>query len=334
VAVPASRLAEVLLARRRIAPYIRRTPLERSAALSAAAGAEVWLKLECWQPTRSFKVRGAHNAVLALDGTARARGLVTASAGNHGQAVALAAAAVGASATIFVPAAAPDAKKSRIRRLGAALNEESAEYDAAEAAAQAFAAASGMTFVHAYSDPAVVAGQGTVALEILEDLPEVRTLLVPVGGGGLIGGVGIVARAMAPAARVVGVQSEATPVMHDSLAAGHVVERPILPTLADGLAGAIDEPAFRLAQDVVDEMVLVPETAIPAAMRWLQQEEGVLAEGSGAVGIALLLEAARSFPGPVAAIVTGGNVDGTKLGRILAGVEPGAGRAPGPEPGA
>ena len=314
---PLPGISDVLAARRRIAPFVRRTPLERSASLSEASGTQAWLKLECWQPTRSFKVRGAFSAVAALDGVARSRGLVTASAGNHGQAVALAARASGARATVFVPADAPAAKKSRIRRLGAVLNEESPDYDAAEVAARAFAEERGGTFVHAYSDPRVVAGQGTVALEILEELPGVRTLLVPVGGGGLIGGVGIVARAMAPSARVVGVQSERTPVMHDSLAAGRVVERPVVPTLADGLAGAIDERAFALARQVVAGMLLVSEPAIAAAMRWLQQEEAILAEGSGAVAVAALLEARGRFEGPVAAIITGGNVDGGRLARIL-----------------
>jgi threonine dehydratase len=314
---PLPAISDVLAARRRIAPFVRRTPLERSGSLSEAGDAQAWLKLECWQPTRSFKVRGAFSAVTALDGAARSRGLVTASAGNHGQAVALAARAAGARATVFVPAAAPAAKKSRIRRLGAVINEESPDYDAAEVAARAFAEERGGTFVHAYSDPRVVAGQGTVALEIIEELPGIRTLLVPVGGGGLIGGVGIVARAMAPSARVIGVQSERTPVMHDSLAAGRVVERPVVATLADGLAGAIDERAFALARHVVDGMLLVSEPAIAAAMRWLQQEEGILAEGSGAVAVAALLEARGRFEGPVAAIVTGGNVDGGRLARIL-----------------
>lgn len=306
-----------MAARRRIARFVRRTPLERSATLSAAAGVDVWLKLECWQPTRSFKVRGAFNAVTALDEKARERGLVTASAGNHGQAVALAALATGARALVFLPADAPATKKARIRRLGASLEESSADYDTAESAARAYAAENGATFLHAYSDPLVVAGQGTAALEIVEDLPGVRTLLVPVGGGGLVGGTGIVAKAMAPDARVIGVQSVRTPVMHDSLAAGRVVDRPILPTLADGLAGAIDEPAFRLARDVVDGMLLVEESDIAGAMRWLQQEEGILAEGSGAVAVAALL-AGATFDGPVAAIVTGGNVDGAKLAPILA----------------
>ncbi len=316
------RISLVMAARRRIAPFVRRTPLERSAALSAATGVDVWLKLECWQPTRSFKVRGAFSAVTALDGEARQRGLVTASAGNHGQAVALAAQAAGARVLVFLPADAPATKMGRIRRLGAEIDASSADYDTAEVAARAYAEAHGMTFVHGYSDPLVVAGQGTVALEILEDLPDLRTLLVPVGGGGLIGGAGIVARAVAPDARVIGVQSVRTPVMHDSLADGRVVDRPILPTLADGLAGAIDERAFRLARDVVDGILLVEESDIAGAMRWLQQEEGILAEGSGAVAVAALLAGAATFDGPVAAIITGGNVDGAKLAGILARESP------------
>ncbi|MGH7553313.1 MAG: threonine ammonia-lyase, partial [Longimicrobiales bacterium] len=203
-------LADVHTAQRRIARSISKTPLERSVWLSQWTGVEVFLKLECWQRTRSFKMRGAAHAVAALPSDARVRGLVTASAGNHGQAVALAAAEAGISATIFVPSDAPRTKKARIRGYGAALEEEQPNYDEAERAAIAFARERGALFVHAFSDPAVVAGQGTVGLEILEQLPTVREIIVPVGGGGLIGGIGVVTVSAGRGIRVIGVQGSQT----------------------------------------------------------------------------------------------------------------------------
>ncbi|HYR11228.1 MAG TPA: threonine/serine dehydratase [Longimicrobium sp.] len=313
-------LADVLAAARRLQGVARRTPLERSAWLSQRAGAEVWLKLETQQRTGSFKLRGAVNAVASLSAADRARGLVTASAGNHGQGVALAASLAGlAPAVVFVPAGAPEAKKRRIARYGAELREIDGAYDDAHHAALEHAARTGACFVNAFSDPAVVAGQGTVGLEIVEDLPEVRTIVVPVGGGGLSGGVGIVARAMGSGIRVVGVQTEATSSMHASLAAGRVVSPPYGPTLCEGLQGDVDAPALALAGRVLDGVVLVAEAAVRRAMRTLFQEEGIVAEGSAAVGVAALLEGAlERIEGPVAVILTGGNVDGDRLAGILA----------------
>ena len=215
--------SDVLAAARRLEGIARRTPLERSAWLSERARTDVWLKLETHQRTGSFKLRGAYNAVATLSGEARARGLVTASAGNHGQGVALAASLAGLPpAVVFVPASAPEAKKRRIARYGADLRPVQGTYDDAHHAALAHAERTGGYFVNAFSDPAVVAGQGTAGLEIVQDLPGVRTILVPVGGGGISGGVGIVARAMGSGIRVIGVQTEATSAMHASLAAGRV----------------------------------------------------------------------------------------------------------------
>ena len=309
-------VAAVLAARGRIADYVRHTPLEHSAALSAAYGRPIHLKLECWQPTRSFKVRGAFSAVSRLTEAQRAAGLVTASAGNHGQAVALAAATFGARATIFVPADAPQAKKRRIAALGAHLDETAADYDEAEALATRYARDTSATFVHAFSDDDVVAGQGTVALEILEDLPDVATVVVPVGGGGLVAGIGIVLRERAPHVRLVGVQSVETRVMHASLAAGRVVELPVTPTLADGLAGGIDARSFERVRRVIDDLILVDEPAIADSIRALYVEDGVVAEGSAATAAAALSHLDPGA-GPVALVITGGNIDAAKLTRIL-----------------
>src|SRR5687767_10129187 len=232
-------LSEIYQARRRIMATARRTPLDRSLLLTELTGHDVYMKLECWQRTRSFKMRGAFNAVSSLDPDLRARGLVTASAGNHGQAVALAAREVGARATIYVPNNAPETKKRRIQAFGATINTDCATYDDAQVAAQEYARKVGATFVHAFSDRAVVAGQGTVGVEILEDMPNVKNVIVPVGGGGLIGGIGIAIKSANPDIRVLGVQSTQTAAMFEAFRADRLVNSPIGPTLADGLAGQV-----------------------------------------------------------------------------------------------
>ncbi len=328
------RRSDVVAARARIAGFARVTPLEPSPWLSAQAAAPVHLKLECWQRTGSFKIRGAANAVAALDEAALGRGLVAASAGNHGQGVALAGRERGARVTIFVPAGAPATKKDRIRALGAELR-EAADYDAAEADAVAFAEAAGAHFIHPCADAGVVAGQGTVGLELLEQLPDLRTVIVPVGGGGLLAGVGAALRAADGAAppdadgaaapggargavRVVGVQAERTSVMHDSLEAGRVVPTPPQsPTLADGLAGGIDVVSLARVARIVDAIALVDEAEVARAIRLLFHHHGVVAEGAGAVGVAALLRGAVRAEGPTAVVISGGNIDGRRLSEVL-----------------
>lgn len=316
--VPA--VADVLAAARRLRGVVRRTPLERSPWLSAQAGTDVWLKLETQQRTGSFKLRGAYNAIASLSDAERARGLVTASAGNHGQGVALAASLLGATALVFVPADAPQAKKRRIARWGAELRETDGGYDEAHHAAETHARRTGATFVHAFSDPAVVAGQGTVGLEILEELPDARTVVVPIGGGGLVGGIGIVARALGGGIRVVGAQTDETRAMHASLEAGRLVSPPYGPTLCEGLSGDVDARSLALAARVVDRVAVVSEAAVRRAMRRLYEEEGIVAEGSAAVAVAALLEGG-AMDGPVAVVLTGSNVDGARLADVLRGTD-------------
>jgi threonine dehydratase len=296
---------------------VRGTPLRRSAGLAAKCGCDVYLKLENRQVTGSFKVRGALNALTLRRAEAREMGVVTASAGNHGAGVAHAARLLRIPATIFVPANAPAAKRERILSSGADLRLVEGGYDAAHQAAEAFAEGGGGIYLHAFSDPAVVAGQGTVGLEILERVPLPGTLLVPVGGGGLVGGVGIVARALAPGARVVGVQTPATSAMHDSLARDHVVAAPDIGTLCDGLEGDTDARSLALAKRVVDEMILVDEEAVARAVAWLSREEGETVEPSGAVAVAALLEGIAVGRGPVVAVVSGGNVDAELLAELM-----------------
>lgn len=310
-------LQAVYGAARRLAGAVRRTPLARAEFLGDAAGREVLLKLECWQRTGSFKVRGAFNAVARLGPGTRSRGVVTASAGNHGQAVALAAREVGVHATVFVPANAPATKQRRIRGYGAELRADAADYDEAERMAHEFARTTGAHFVHAFSAPDVVAGQGTIALELLDERPDIGHVLIPVGGGGLAGGVGRVLKTVNPRIRVTGVQSVETTAMHAALEAGRLVDVPVTPTLADGLAGCTDQAAYELAAAVLDELLLVEEAAIEAAIRQLYLREGVVAEGAGAVAVAALLDGRVPLHGTTAVLVTGGNIDGHALAGIL-----------------
>lgn len=305
-------LEQVRAARPRVARVARHTPLERSGWLSDLAGVPVHLKLECWQPTRSFKVRGAANAVLDEEGE-----VVTASAGNHGLGVALATRMAERPATVFVPAGAPETKRRRIEHLGARLVTVDGSYDDAETAARTHADRSGGRFVHPSEDPEVVAGQGTVALEALEDLPETATFLVPVGGGGLVAGIGAVARERGGG--VVGVQSERTRTLYESVRAGRPVETRVVPTLADGLAGGrVGEEALGWVAAAVDEWVLVSEEGIARAIGDLYREEGVVAEGAAAVGVAALLEGYRP-EGATVVVISGGNIDAGRLADLLAG---------------
>ena len=311
---------DVFAAAARLSGVVRRTPLERSEALSEAAGTGVWIKNEGAQRTGSFKLRGAYNRVATLSDEERSRGIVTASAGNHGMGVSFASRLLGLAPVVFVPSATPEVKRRRIERFGGELRVVDGGYDDAHAAAEAHAAETGATFVHAFSDPATVAGQGTVGLEIVEELPEVRTVVVPVGGGGLANGIGVLLRAFRDPSpvRLVGVQTDETAAMHASLAAGALVSPPMGPTLCEGLTGDTDLPSFLLAREVVDEIVLVPEEAVRRAIGWLYREEGIVAEGSAAVAAAALLQGAvQNLAGPVAVVLSGSNLDAARLADIL-----------------
>lgn len=310
---------DVFEAARRIAPYIRRTPLERCWALEdECGGAEIYLKLENQQRTRSFKVRGALNRMLSLTPAERTRGVVAASSGNHGQGVAWAAALTGVKATVVVPEVTPRVKIQATERWGAEVLCRGADFDRAEEAAWELQREQGATFVHPCTDPAVLAGQGTVGLEILAELPEVGTLVVPVGGGGLIGGVGVVVKAIQPKVKVIGVQAAASPALYEAFRAGRVVPGPVGETLAEGLAGNAYEETFGLLRKVVDELVLVSESEIARAMAWLMLQGGQVVEGSGAVGVAALLSGKLALgKGPVVFVLSGGNADPAVLQWVI-----------------
>lgn len=305
-----TRADDVLAAAKRIAGVTRRTTLRRSAGLGSVASCDVFLKLESEQITGSFKLRGAFNLISELPAEARERGVVASSAGNHGLGVAWASHHFGIPATIFVPKTAPRVKREGIAALGATVDAESPNYDAAMERAIAFAAERGATFVHPCTGRALLAGQGTVAAEILEDLPDLGTLIVPVGGGGLLGGCGALLRKAAPGVRIIGAQSENTAAMARSLEARELVHIPSVPTLADGLAGDIDDVAYDIGLHALDEIHTVTEDAIGRAIAWLAREEELVVEGAGAVGVAALLERIVNRPdGPVAVVVSGGNID-------------------------
>jgi len=310
----------VLAAAHRLRGVIERTPLIPSSALATRVGADVHLKCENRQRTGSFKLRGAYNALASLSDEARARGVVASSAGNHGLGLAWAAKQLGVRATIFVPAGAPSVKRDGIAALGAEVNASSPDYDAAHRVALDYAQAHGLTFVDPCSGDALLAGQGTVALEILEELPHVATLIVPVGGGGLIGGIAGLVRAIAPAVRLVGAQGAKTNAMAVSLAAGRRVEVPVSPTLADGLAGQIDDEGLAIGRAALDEIVTVTEQEIAAAIAWLSHEHDLRVEGSGAVGVAALLHGRiATVTSPVAVVISGGNIDDTRWRTIVDG---------------
>ncbi len=309
---------DVLAAAYRLRHVVERTPLVRSASLSGRTATGTWLKCENLQLTGSFKLRGATNALAALSDEQRARGVVASSAGNHGLGLAHAARALGVRARIFVPSTAPIVKRQGIAALGAEVDDRYPDYDAAHLAAEEFAREHSMTFINPCAGEALLAGQGTVALEILEELPSVRTFVVPVGGGGLVGGMAALTRAVAPAARIVGVQSEATNAMAVSLSAGRLMPVEVIPTLADGLAGQVDEVGLAIGRLAIDTMITVRESEIAEAMRWLAHEHDLRVEGSGAVATAALLHGlVPDLAGPIAVVVSGGNVDDAQWRAIV-----------------
>ena len=302
-----------------VRPYLPPTPLRRSFALREVGPA--FLKLECWQPTGSFKVRGAVHLLASLSPEERRRGVVAASAGNHALGVAFAAQAVGGDvrADLFVPETAPRSKVGKLRAFPVEVHQRGATYDDAHALALEHARRTGATYVHAFEDARTAAGQGTVALEVLEQLPELAAVVVPVGGGGLVAGMAAAVKTRAPRARVIAVQPEASPALRESLRLGRpLLEFAALPTLADGLAGGIGEIAWE-HRDLIDEVVVVPERDIEDAIVALLAEDQVVAEASGAVPVAAVRAGLVSTrEGPIALVVTGANIDLPVLQRLLA----------------
>ena len=315
-------MIDILRARKRIARYIRRTPLIESAWLSDLAGARVFLKVESLQRANSFKARGAFNAVLARlerADTAPAQ-LVTASAGNHGRALAEAAETFHLPLVVFTPADAPRTKLDAIRRHGADLRANGRDYDDAEARAKAFAKATGAAFISAYNDADVIAGAGTVALDIFDEAADVDTLVVPIGGGGLISGVATAAKAIAADCSIVGVEVDASCAFQTSVRAGRLVDIVPGPTLADGLGGNPDPDTitFDVIQRLVDRIVTVNEEDLAAAIVGLVDSEHLIAEGAGAAATAALIgRRVEVRDRRVGVVVSGANIDRGRLAALL-----------------
>lgn len=314
-------LRDIYRARRAIAGAVRRTPLLPAAALSQRLGAAVSFKLETMQDTGSFKIRGATNRLVNLSPGERERGVVAVSTGNHGRAVAHAARQLGVRAAICLSRLVPDNKLRAIRDLDADLRIVGDSQDEAEVEAERLVDEDGMIMVSPFDDPHVIAGQGTVGLEIVEDMPEVDTVLAPVSGGGLIGGIAVALKAASPAIRIVGVSMERGAAMYHSLRAGGPVPVTEEPSLADSLGGGIgadNRHTFALVRDLVDDLVLVNETQIAAAMAHAYHEYGLVVEGGAAVGIAALLDGlAGDVGGNVAVVVTGRNIDMKRFTEIV-----------------
>jgi len=310
--IPHPTLADVRGAAGRIAAVARATPVRHSDFLSEAARASVWLKLECAQETGSFKVRGAANMMLQLSDPEREAGVVAVSSGNHGRAVAHVARLLDVRATICISSRVPALKVEAIERLGATVIVAGPDQDDADAAARRLVREECLTFVHPFDDPRVIAGQGTIGLEILEQVPDLREVVVPLSGGGLAGGIALAVKQGDPSARVVGVSQDRGPAMVRTIAAGHLVDVVEEDTLADALAGGLgpeNHHSVHLCSTLLDATCLVSEDEIAGAMTLLHREEGLRVEGGGAVGAAALLSGRLSLEGPTVVVLSGGNVD-------------------------
>jgi len=311
-------LSAVRAAADRLRDIVRETPSVYSYTVSEVAGRDVWLKLENLQRTGSFKVRGAINKVAALDPATRAKGLVAASAGNHAQGVALAARLAGIHATIVMPVATALIKVRRTEGYGAEIVLQGRSYDEAQVEAQRIAAAEGGTLVHPFDDFDVMAGQGTVSLELLAQVPAVDTVVVPIGGGGLISGMAFALKALRPEVRLIGVQATGAAPMAASLAAGRRVTVAEPRTIADGIrVGTTGEHTFAVVSALVDEVVTVDEGEITEAVVQLLLMSKVVAEAAGAAGVAALLAGKVASGHTLCAVVSGGNIDLNLLGRMI-----------------
>jgi threonine dehydratase len=309
---------DVVAAREVLREKIRQTPMLRSRALSDLLGGPVWLKCENLQRTGSFKIRGAYLRIARLTPAERARGVVAASAGNHAQGVALAASILGARATVVMPVGAPLPKIAATSSYGAEIILHGSVVEESLVRAREIAASTGSIFIHPFEHPDVIAGQGTLGLEIVEQCPDVRTIAVPVGGGGLAAGVAIAVSGACPAARVIGAQAENLAAFADSLAAGYRVEARAAQTMADGIAVAKPgELAFRVLSELADQVVTVSEENLSRALLLCLERAKQLVEPAGAAGVAALLEHGAVFEPPVVVVLSGGNIDPLLLAKVL-----------------
>lgn len=311
-------LADVLSARETLTGVSITTPMEESRWLSSVVGGPVLLKCENLQRTGSFKARGAYVRIARLTAEERARGVVAASAGNHAQGVALAAQSLGIAATVFMPEGAPIPKEKATRGYGAEVVFEGRYLEDALVAARRFAADTGAVLIHPFDHADVVAGQGTVGLEILEQTPEVQTVVVPTGGGGLLAGIAIAVKALRPDVTVIGVQAKDAAAYPASLAHGAPVALEAMRTMADGIAvGLPGEITFAAVRDHVDEIVTVSEDAMSRALLALVERAKMVVEPAGAAAVAAMMERPAAFRTPAVAVLSGGNIDPILLGKVI-----------------
>ena len=313
-------LSAIRDARERVDKVARHTPLERSRTFSEMTGADVHLKLENFQRTGAFKIRGATNRIATLSETDREAGVVTASAGNHAQGVALAAERAGVDATVVMPKFAPVSKVKATRGYGANVRLEGTDYDEAQAYAHELERELGLTYVHAFDDTAVMAGQGTLGLEIVDDCPDLDTVVVPIGGGGLISGVAVAIKEQLDDVRVVGVQAEGAASAPESLRTGERQEIDSVDTIADGIATrSVGEKPFAIMREYVDEVVVVDDREIALALTLLLERSKTLVEGAGAVALAAVLSEAFEYDDDetIVAALCGGNIDLNRLGTVI-----------------
>jgi threonine dehydratase len=312
--------ADVEAARARIRGAIYESPCVESIPLSQLTGARIFCKLDYLQRTGSFKERGARNALLQLTAEQRARGVIGASAGNHAQGIAYHGGLLGIPVTVVMPTFAPLVKVSNCRQLGARVILEGNDLGESRVVAEGIAAREGLTFIHPFDNAAVIAGQGTLGLEILEQTPQVDAIVVPVGGGGLLAGIGVVVRTRKPSVRLVGVEPEHAACLTAALAAGAPVRVPLAPTLADGLSvPLLGERPFEILRRVVDEVVTVDEATIALAVLRLIELEKSVVEGAGAAPLAAFLAGRlQDLRGRnVVLVLAGGNIDITMLDRVI-----------------
>ena len=310
---------DVLAAEARIRPFIRRTPVDHSLKLSELAGCRVHLKLEHLQPTGSFKLRGATNKMLSLTPAELARGVVTASNGNHGIAVCRAARQFGLTPQVFMRRGVPEVRTALIRAHGGEPIFFGADPLAAELHARAVAEETGRIFISPYNDAQVIAGQGTVGLELHQQLEDLDAVFVAVGGGGLIAGIAAYLKAVRPQVQIVGCWPENSPVLHECLRAGRIFDCPELPTISDSTAGGVEADAItvELCRRLLDEHVLVSEAEIKAAMRLLLEHERWIVEGAAGVALAAALRAGRQYAGgDIAVVLCGRNIAPEKLREV------------------
>ncbi|MEU8561252.1 threonine ammonia-lyase [Streptomyces cyaneofuscatus] len=315
---PALILDDVRGAQKMLSGVARVTALEGSRHLSELVGAPVHLKCENLQRTGSFKLRGAYVRISGLSPVERAAGVVAASAGNHAQGVALASSLLGVRSTVFMPVGAPLPKVAATQEYGAEVRLHGQVVDETLAAAQEYADRTGAVFIHPFDHPDIIAGQGTVGLEILEQCPEVRTIVVGLGGGGLAAGIAVAVKALRPDIRIVGVQAEGAAAYPPSLAAGHPVSLDNPVTMADGIkVGRPGDVPFAVIEELVDEVRTVTENELSSALLLCLERAKLVVEPAGASPVAALLSAPKAFRGPVVAVLSGGNVDPLLMQRVL-----------------